>query len=146
MFFRSGLNLILLFKNPNQSSVKRPILLVGIFSCARIWLKYRQLFKNSFDINSHVFIIPDMAFVFLKFVFSIQFNNVCKVMIQLRNLNLTLNFPIIIYYIINNRINLNLETTFASTGSLHLALILLYLVFFEFSFCDRLLGPCLFFA
>ena len=118
-----------------------------------------------------------MAFVFLKFIFSItsKFNDICKVMIQLRNLHLTLkiqfwndNVPSktmtnisrtlpemilkhkhAVTYSINlnleNYNNLNLENfTFASTDSLRLALILLSLVFFEFSFCDRILGSCFF--
>ena len=109
-----------------------------------------------------------MAFVFLKFIFSItsKFNDICKVMIQLRNLHLTLkiqfwndnvpsktmtnisrSLPEMILkreHTVKYSINLNLKTTFASTDSLRLALILLSLVFFDFSFCDRLLESCFF--
>ena len=90
LFFRSCLNRILFFKYPNQSSVKCPILSVGKFSSAKISFKYHHLFKHSFKINIHVFVVLNMAFEFSKFVFSIRLNQIFKALILLRDLHLTL--------------------------------------------------------
>ena len=55
-------------------------------------LKYHSkiFVSKKTNINSHVFILSNVAFVFLKFVFSIRFNHISKMLIQLRNLHLTL--------------------------------------------------------
>ena len=82
---RSGLNRILFFFDPDESSVEWPASWIRTFSCAesRIGIMKTEKLKNL-----HVFIVLNFALKLFEFIFSIEFGDFSKSFILLWNLHL----------------------------------------------------------